>query len=263
MAKFIVRNAAHHPNTNSSLLSLPGELRNHIYSFVFGEIEDEVQLSLTRPKRTFKDRVKRKLTPHGKRIPHLGLLMTCKQIRSEAFKYVHSIVPAELETKNGLSWVLKQLLSDNLRQELKRTLRYIGDDLLFVTHLRMKGADTLRVLAHKQKFNVETMRTSSNIIARRSAKLSDTLIEVGGHLPNVKVVTVFDTRFDDLQPYKSDWYLALVLLTKAERRHASAVFPLLRDIRIEGTVVGTRYGLREDGKWYGWYGGARAPYIDY
>ncbi|KAK5126927.1 hypothetical protein LTR85_008285 [Meristemomyces frigidus] len=255
------------PNINPPLFSLPGELRNRIYSLVFADIEDEVVLPITRPKRKLREKLKRKLLiPHGKRVPHLALLMTCRQIRAEAFQYVHGTVHAELATRNGTEWLVNCLLSDSLRQEMRKALKAIGGVLPFVTHLNLSGAGTLAMLTLKQDPGIVARRHSSDILVWRGAKLSDTFAAVRGWLPKVRCVTIFDKSFDLMMDVMDTdlWFLLVLNLMSRNGRDLVAVaFPLLTEMRLESKTLGKRFQRKACGRWHEWYGGARIPYMEF
>lgn len=248
-------------NTNPSFLGLPGEVRNLIYDFVFANIEDEVVLPITRPKTKFTDRIKRKvLIPRSKRVPHLALLMTCRQIRAEAFGYVHGVVHAGLATKYNFIWQAKRVLLDDLRQEMNKALRRIGEDLPFVSHLDLVGPTTLATLAQAHNTQASLKRLSRNPFVRRDEKLALGFIRVSEYLPNLTCVSIFGTEFDSL--HRDDW-LAMAMMLRSERHRVAATFPHLVDIRIESKTKGMRYEKKADGEWYERPGGRKVWCIEH
>ncbi|KAK4545774.1 hypothetical protein LTR36_002728 [Oleoguttula mirabilis] len=257
--------ASRKANTNPPLLGLPGEIRNLIYTFVFANVEQDVILPIIRPKRKLADKLKRKLlVPRGKRVPHLALLMTCRQIRAEAFGYVHGTVHTELVTDYGPEWLVKRLLSNSLRQEMKRALRTIGEALAFVEHLEVTNVAVFAELTGRHDARTEALRHSHDIVERRYAMLSDQYAEVRRHLPNLRCVTISEDLLDSMSScYRNtDWWLALVLLYRTERERAAVAFPRLTEMRLQSKTIGKRFRKQADGEWYEWYCGAKIICLD-
>lgn len=249
-------------NTHTPFLDLPGELRDLIYSFVFAFIENQVVLPITRP--TFicnklrQKVIRRVLTPRGRRVPHLALLMTCRQIRAEAFHYVHGTVHAMLVIPNSAVWALKRVRSDDLRQEIKKALRYIGGALAFVTHLNLLGAPALALLTRAQNADIDVIRHSRDSFRRRGAQISDTFVEVCRSLPNVRCVTSFEKGLARLQVVEDlEFVLVLGFMCKTGPEGIATAFPLLTEIRLQNETTGWRIRKEANGQWHERFGHAR------
>ena len=133
-------------------LDLLPELRNIIYSFVFGDVEDKVAFPLTRKRKTIREEFKYKLTPHRKRTPALSLLSVNKQIRAEAFKYVHSVCHGEFYSpREEFSWEniranFGEIVHSRIAKEMYKAMEVFGPCLQHITQLDVRGDWVLELL---------------------------------------------------------------------------------------------------------------------
>lgn len=243
-----------------SLLGLPAELRNQIFSLVFAAIEDKVLLPITEPRRTLSTQLKKRCAT--KRTRHLSLLQTCRQLRAECIGFVHGIVHAEMRTGSGVWWTLKRLISNDLLSQL-RAANSIGKGTLeSVTNLDLHGSGTLRMLIGHPNASTVDRYNSKSALQRRGAKLSIELGRTRQSLPNVQCITVVAESIDRIDfRDQNDMWLIVILWTKAERQRLRAAFPRLSQLRIVSAKMGKRYRLVGE-VWEEWYGGATIPFLD-
>ena len=234
------------------VLALPPEIRNRIYSFVFAEIEDEAIFRINRRSYSVLSKLTAAFT---RKTQHLALLATCRQIRNEAFGYVHGTVRAELYGENNLSEVMERLLSHDMGGDIQKNVIRNGPILIYIQHLNLIGLRTIISTTVGPSPWARHCRASNDLIGRTGAKLHHAGMELRISLWNVRYITVY------LQSQGSigrDHQLCAIEFFKDlsyNRESIRRAFPKLVDVRLVDVAYGVRYRIGEDGKYFGYYTG--------
>ena len=87
------------PQQTSRLLNLPAEIRNSIYEFVLADVQDNVCIDLEGgDNKIYKVNGKNRSAPNGDKTSRLSLLLTCRQINTEASGIAYSKMSMSLDT---------------------------------------------------------------------------------------------------------------------------------------------------------------------
>jgi hypothetical protein len=133
----VMRNQSEKP---FRFLDLPPEMRNLIYSFVFGEAEEKLAFPIIRqlaPYRAY-------MTPCWCS-RQLDLLLTCKKVYKEAFEYVHGIVHGSIHFSKLPGWgeyicyYCGDYHKETTVEQITRTLGRYGHLMENITHLDVRG----------------------------------------------------------------------------------------------------------------------------
>ncbi|KXT03563.1 hypothetical protein AC578_9999 [Pseudocercospora eumusae] len=241
-------------------LTLPGEIRNLIYSHVFADIADTSCIRLNARQRVFKHKKTR-----------VALLLTCRQIRFEAFEFVYGEVHARLKLADQIG---AHLYPHTSMRRVNRTLASRGDILPFV-HQLDTDALSLSLLRLYYSYSVNPFQNLSisqsaawevklrkklgdtyGVLLKRLCKSSQCHANASGSFMNVlhaitSLVGYWPRRF----------WLFDVLPLRAWRQTIKSVFPKLKEIRVvakkedlaRSLELGSRFRYREeDGEWVTW-----------
>ena len=261
--------------TQSPFLNLPGELRNIIYSHVFSSIAENFTISIVRRKESLRKKSSRALNLNRRRTSPLSLLMTCKQIHTEAYSYVHGTVPASLVLGKSFKDDMKQIFFGSDAGNIARGIHMLGNALKCVTHIHLGGMEARMLLPPPNEAELRILRAGGERMKRRKqpvaklarqnhVKVREAFHRTALHLPNLRIATITDALFNEMPRLRSDWGLAILLLTDGRRLRVAWRFPYLKEIRVVGTHVGKRF-RREEVEvvmWREWYGGTVVPYLE-
>ncbi|KAK3680372.1 hypothetical protein LTR37_021282 [Vermiconidia calcicola] len=191
------------PQPSSPFLDLPGELRNNIYAQLFVNITNEVAIPLTKKRRTTSEKLKHKLTPRGKPTPKLSLLLTCKQIYHETFKYVHGSCHAEIYTPatfmafENFRVMAKQFWTNASAKQINTSLAVSGAHMKYITQLDLKGTAAVSSLFVENNLAIEnqiglvrSQLQNRSLSTRRAASKTEAFIRAFKHLQNVEVISI-------------------------------------------------------------------------
>ena len=223
--------------TPSRFLTLSGELRNIVYAAVFADIEKQTALSFTKSKRSIRKKIQDKMMRYKKRASTLSLLFTCKQIHSEAFRYVHGIIHAEysspddIESCATIRRVFKQVAFNSTAKQIHRCFDVNGPNMQHVTNLDVRGFDALELLQPPNTFGTLTRHVSSDsVLGRHRASMNAALQRIHTSLPNVRHLTVF------LEPEAESWLFQQLLFTEGYLGGLQVAFPRVDRFDVVGST---------------------------
>ncbi|KAK4961183.1 hypothetical protein LTR10_001673 [Elasticomyces elasticus] len=264
--------------TGPAFLSLPPEIRNMVYEYLFSDIGDRTTLALNPPTRGVLPKVKL-VTGYGPATQTnnqnntLALLSTNHQVRSEAYGYVyHGQVPTEFRMLDNTLWLFWNIDCEQLASKLMEALAKHGSNLDRIKHLKLVGETALLALTHDPAVGFEIVRRGDNndvYKAPAGEDVSKALVAARGRLSGVEIIEITAPIFGGWHADVPDSWLAAVMKcgcrdpSCGHQSRLASVFPHLKEVRMQTVgskythmglpVAGTRFFKRPNGSWRPWH----------
>ncbi|KXT08226.1 hypothetical protein AC579_1298 [Pseudocercospora musae] len=235
------------------LLALPGEIRNMIYSHVFADIADTSCIRLNTRQRAFKHKQMR-----------VALLLTCRQIRFEAFEFVYGEVHARLKLPDQMG---ENLYPHKSMRRVNRTLEARGNILPFVYQLET-DARSLSLLRLYYSYSVNPFQSLSiSQSATWEVKTRKKLGAVYGalikRLCNIEIIAVLG-QLAKHPSWPRRFWLFDVLPLRAWRQTLKEIRVVAKEEDLARSLeLSSRFRYREeDEEWVTWDSDYAVPSLD-
>jgi len=253
-------NANNTPEQTSRLLTIPAELRNSIYEYVLADVQDNVFIDLEGgPNKIHKVSGKNRSVPNDDNTSRLDLLLTCKQINTEATGIAFSKMSMSIDTVFPEPSDLVDRCEATVTEGHER-MNAILTNLIIVfmcanlAHVQAMHFPRTEVLTHLVSFNCpfQDVQHSTATCTDKCASLSYFQGMVHELFHNVKCITI-DVEDGELeQLYRSlnkgaSWLS--VTMQPCEVREVLGVFSNLEEIVVRRDC-GEQISKVIDGKIY-------------
>ena len=239
-------------NKSFPFLDLPPEIRNHVYAAVFVDINQTTKLCIRRQShrcdisKVFKQKLRLNDGPPS----GLALLATCRQIRNEAFGFVHGTIDLELRIRDSQVWAKQRLETGDLRCGIQRAIRDLGPNLLHhVRHLDLTGLNAICLLASTEQRAQAFLRDCFDRWHPNGFELLRATCKLTRRLPNVTHITLYRHPSDAIDGHDHYCWTSLFLKETENLIGIRRALPKLEYVQYKGDGVWISCTRGPDGQW--------------